>query len=236
MTMKAPVARINDLQAREITRQDPEPNADGTCIVCRKLRKPERSKAYAGITATLDPFCSCECARAWYGNPIPERSIWSLHHEPALEEVAARRTPHPHRQKRERPSPALSVTPPPRARRAYRSRPGSRATRIIAFLADGPKRMREIAGHVGATYPQASAQLGQLAAAGAIVRLSRGVYALPVKVLEREPQAEAHASAMPPLGADDASAHRGEPSRSDTSIVDEIEASLLADLVAEAAA
>jgi hypothetical protein len=77
---KAPViTRITDRQALEITRVDPEPNADGTCIVCRKPRNPERSRAYAGITATLDPFCSNPCARTWYGNPLPTS---------ALEEVA----------------------------------------------------------------------------------------------------------------------------------------------------
>ena len=56
---------------------DPPVRPDGNCVICRKPRKPERSRKYAGATAQLDPFCSNTCARAWYGNPIPERSVWS---------------------------------------------------------------------------------------------------------------------------------------------------------------
>ena len=62
---------MTETQALEATREDPPVPEDGTCFVCRKPRKPERSRKYAGITATLDPFCRSDCARVFYGNPLP---------------------------------------------------------------------------------------------------------------------------------------------------------------------
>lgn len=41
--------------------------ADGSCAQCGQPRKPERSKRYGGLVATLDPFCATACARAWHG-------------------------------------------------------------------------------------------------------------------------------------------------------------------------
>lgn len=48
---------------------DPPVRADGRCYVCLKPRDPERSRKYAGDVATLDPFCSNVCARAFHGQP-----------------------------------------------------------------------------------------------------------------------------------------------------------------------
>lgn len=75
--------RISEQEAQRITKADPPPNPDGSCLICRKQRHPERSKSYAGVTAELDPFCSCECARVWYQNPIPGKSVCSLYDEAA---------------------------------------------------------------------------------------------------------------------------------------------------------
>jgi hypothetical protein len=50
---------------------DPPVREDGRCIVCPKARHPERSRKYAGGTAETDPFCSTQCARAYYGTSLP---------------------------------------------------------------------------------------------------------------------------------------------------------------------
>lgn len=53
---------------------DPPVRGDGRCARpgCRKLRRPERSKSYGGVAGELDPFCSSECCREWYGIPLPK--------------------------------------------------------------------------------------------------------------------------------------------------------------------
>lgn len=60
--------------------KDPPVRPDGACVECGGARHPERSRKYAGATAELDPFCSNGCARAWWLNPIPARSIWGVHY------------------------------------------------------------------------------------------------------------------------------------------------------------
>jgi len=56
---------------------DPPIPADGSCFVCGKPRRPERSRRYAGMLAEMDSFCSSTCSRAYHGNPLPTGSIWS---------------------------------------------------------------------------------------------------------------------------------------------------------------
>ncbi len=51
---------------------DPPVPKDGGCYVCQKPRKPERSRKYAGDIAFLDPFCSGDCARKYWGVELPE--------------------------------------------------------------------------------------------------------------------------------------------------------------------
>jgi hypothetical protein len=66
---------------------DPPVREDGTCFVCLKPRRPERSRRYAGDIAVFDPFCSNTCAREWHENPISQHSIWGRPRR--LEENAA---------------------------------------------------------------------------------------------------------------------------------------------------
>ncbi len=54
-----------------MTGRDPDIPPDGTCAQCGKPRRPERSLRYGKATAVLDPFCSSDCARAWYGVTLP---------------------------------------------------------------------------------------------------------------------------------------------------------------------
>ena len=63
--MNAPAASV-----RLVVPCDPPVPADGTCYVCHRPRKPERSRRYAGPTALTDPFCSNTCARAYYGTTL----------------------------------------------------------------------------------------------------------------------------------------------------------------------
>ncbi len=62
--------RIQHVTAERDPR-DPEIPQDGTCARCGKPRQPERSRQYGRATAELDPFCSSECARAWYDVSLP---------------------------------------------------------------------------------------------------------------------------------------------------------------------
>ena len=50
---------------------DPPVRPDGRCYMCPKKRKPERSRKYGGEVAALDPFCSSQCARRFYGTELP---------------------------------------------------------------------------------------------------------------------------------------------------------------------
>ena len=50
---------------------DPPIPADGSCFVCGKPRRPERSRRYAGMLAEMDSFCSMPCARVYFKNPLP---------------------------------------------------------------------------------------------------------------------------------------------------------------------
>lgn len=56
-------------------RADPRVRKDGRCSVCRKSRKPERSRKYARGQADKDPFCSTVCARQWHGTSLPETNF-----------------------------------------------------------------------------------------------------------------------------------------------------------------
>lgn len=44
------------------TTRDPKVRSDGRCVVCRKPL-PERY-------ATVDPFCSSDCCKAWYAKRV----------------------------------------------------------------------------------------------------------------------------------------------------------------------
>lgn len=55
----------------ELLEPDPPVRTDGLCIVCLKPRHPERSKKYGGDVAELDPFRKTECARSYFGCPLP---------------------------------------------------------------------------------------------------------------------------------------------------------------------
>jgi hypothetical protein len=55
----------------ELTKDEPAVPADGSCAVCGKPRKPERSRKYAHGCAEIDPFCSVECARKFHGTSLP---------------------------------------------------------------------------------------------------------------------------------------------------------------------
>jgi hypothetical protein len=47
---------------------DPPVRADGKCYVCGKSRKiTKQTRKYAKHAADVDPFCSGNCARRWYG-------------------------------------------------------------------------------------------------------------------------------------------------------------------------
>lgn len=46
---------------------DPPVPGDGSCVVCGKQRKPERSRRYAKDAAERDPFCSSPCCRIYHG-------------------------------------------------------------------------------------------------------------------------------------------------------------------------
>jgi hypothetical protein len=37
------------------------------CVVCGHDRRPERSRAYGGLNAEVDPFCSRACCEKWFG-------------------------------------------------------------------------------------------------------------------------------------------------------------------------
>jgi len=56
---------------------DPPVREDGLCQQCLGPRRTERSQRYAKGIAQLDPWCSSDCARAFYNNPLPTHSIWS---------------------------------------------------------------------------------------------------------------------------------------------------------------
>jgi hypothetical protein len=47
-------------------RAEPTVRRDGLCRTCKGERHPERSRKYGKAVAELDPFCSTECAKAWY--------------------------------------------------------------------------------------------------------------------------------------------------------------------------
>ena len=51
--------------------RDPPVQADGLCVVCAGERKPGQLREPHYSTAQADPFCSAECARAWYGVELP---------------------------------------------------------------------------------------------------------------------------------------------------------------------
>jgi hypothetical protein len=48
-------------------RAEPKVRRDGLCVVCRGPRYPERSRKYGKTVAELDPFCSTECAKSYFG-------------------------------------------------------------------------------------------------------------------------------------------------------------------------
>lgn len=58
---------------------DPPVRTDGRCHVCLGPRKIKPKQRH-GLEAQLDPFCSNVCCRAYHANPLPNRSIWELHH------------------------------------------------------------------------------------------------------------------------------------------------------------
>ena len=51
----------------------PEPTVrrDGCCRQCRGPRRNAKPNRYSGLAAVADPFCSTQCARAWYGTELP---------------------------------------------------------------------------------------------------------------------------------------------------------------------
>lgn len=52
--------------------RDPPVPADGNCVNCGgERRTPKTRREPHTSTATGDPFCSSECARAWYGVALP---------------------------------------------------------------------------------------------------------------------------------------------------------------------
>ena len=77
---------VRDLLARQLEEEMPEGavsepavRPDGRCVECGKQRKLPKSRLHREA-AEKDPFCSSLCARAFYGNPLPDRSIWHLNH------------------------------------------------------------------------------------------------------------------------------------------------------------
>lgn len=61
---------------------DPPVRKDGRCAHCVGPRKAKPNR-YSGLAATLDPFCSTGCCRAWHGvadrprDPLPRRAYAS---------------------------------------------------------------------------------------------------------------------------------------------------------------
>ncbi len=71
--------------------RDPPVNADGTCSACGNARNPSKvpREPHRG-TARLDPFCSSECARAWYGVTLPSSGYSTSGNAPDYRRVGPR--------------------------------------------------------------------------------------------------------------------------------------------------
>ncbi len=68
---------------------DPPTPADGSCAECHGPRKMPASKLHRA-SAALDPFCSAECARAWYGVQLPSAKFSTSGNLPGYRSVGPR--------------------------------------------------------------------------------------------------------------------------------------------------
>lgn len=71
--------------------EEPDVPEDGSCAHCGKPRRPERSSKYGALEAERDPFCSTDCCRAHYGQPVATTEVQAEQGRRAAERVKQER-------------------------------------------------------------------------------------------------------------------------------------------------